>query len=100
MKKIQIIFAVAAVFLAAVGVFANARSEFAVDYFRAADNKPNTSGANCDVSVTLPCPEGSVTQCSATYSTTLPGQDPSNKTYFVSKRVNGGNCEPVIRTAI
>ncbi len=100
MKNIRLRLSALAVLTAGTGILVNAIGNFAPVYYRAADAKFNTPGANCDMVVTLPCEEAAGTQCVALYYTQLPGEtSPSPKIYYISKRVDGGACLTVTRSA-
>jgi|GEM_PF-2042623 len=100
MKKIQIILAAVAIMAAGAGVFANARAAFITTYYRAADADFGDTGALCGVALTgnPGCTESTPNQCFKTFSTQLPNETfPTDKTYFISKIVDSGNCEIVRR---
>jgi len=80
MKKVRGVFAIVAILIAGVGVYAN--SVFATVYYRA--TTPNLQGALCQTVISQPagCGSGS-NQCSVTIS---------GSTYYVSRIVDAGSC--------
>lgn len=96
MKKIQVIFALAAILFAVAGVFA---SKFpTTTYFRAIDTN-FSPGVDCGVQLTTPpCQEGIAEQCRAQFLTQVgEEEEPSLKWYYVSKTVDSNPCEEFIR---
>jgi hypothetical protein len=83
MKKIQVVFAVAAIMAAAVGVYAK-EVTFSTVYY---EDLPTQDGT-CNAVISLPCTEGTMSPC-----TTAGGHN-------VWKIVDNGNCEQVFKDSI
>lgn len=102
MKKIQVVFAAAAILLSAAGVFAN--THFADIYYRTAT--PMASGdlgsgltADCSVAVVItPCTETVLHQCIKNLPYPIPGNPNNTADFRVSKRIDGtGDCIAIKR---
>lgn len=94
MKKIQVIFAAAAIMLSVAGVYAS--SVLTTVYY-----KPfyeNRTLLRCDVEYTEPCQDSGIIPCAK--DVVLQDMEGTNQGTFnvlIGKRIDGGNCLQVVK---
>lgn len=93
MKKIQMIFAAAAVMLAVAGVYAS--SVVATVYY--SPNWAHRTGLACDIVISTTCSDSGSTPCQETVSLENDNGIFVPTQVLVSKKVDGGNCTQVFR---
>jgi hypothetical protein len=100
MKKIQMILASAAFLLAGAGVFAS--TLVTTVYYRPNwANKSQTSGLFCQETVaTPPCSDVTGPRCTKSETYVDPDGGPNQTlNVIISKRIDGGDCQTVLRDA-